>query len=117
MVRRGSSKVNFVIDVETKDNYVFRIKMVALTHRQLNTSRQRQLRLIAKDVIEEIVPTMDIDGFVQATCYGKINSDIMAAAKKVIKLRHVGLEKVKLIKTASAQTVLLEAKSKIPKVE
>tara|TARA_Y100000590_G_scaffold280371_1_gene314962 strand:- start:1127 stop:1759 length:633 start_codon:yes stop_codon:yes gene_type:complete len=112
LIRRGSSKVNFVIDVTTKDNYVFRIKMLALTHRQLNTSRQHQLRLIAKDVIEKTVPTMDIDGFVQATCYGKINSDIMAAAKKVIKLRHVGLEKVKLMKTAQAQTVLLEAKSK-----
>ena len=117
LVRRGSSKVNFVIDVKTKDNYVFRVKMLALTHRQLNTSRQRQLRLIAKDVIEKTIPSMDIDGFVQATCYGKINSDIMAAAKKVIKLRHVGLEKVKLIKTASAQTVLLEAKSKIPKTD
>ena len=112
LIRRGSSKVNFVIDVNTKDNYIFRIKMLALTHRQLNTSRQSQLRLIAKDVIEKTVPTMDIDGFVQATCYGKINSDIMAAAKRVIKLRHVGLEKVKLIKTASAQTILLEAKSK-----
>jgi small subunit ribosomal protein S3Ae len=41
----------------------------------------------------------------------------MAAAKKVIKLRHVGLEKVKLIKTASAQTVLLEVKSKKTKSE
>tara|TARA_Y100000590_G_scaffold350673_1_gene402671 strand:- start:6051 stop:6683 length:633 start_codon:yes stop_codon:yes gene_type:complete len=112
LIRRGSSKVNFVIDVTTKDNYVFRIKMIALTHRQLNTSRQHQLRLIAKEIIEKIVPTMDIDGFVQATCYGKINSDIMAAAKKVIKLRHVGLEKVKLMKTAEAQTVMLEAKNK-----
>ena len=109
LIRRGSSKVNFVIDIETKDNYIFRIKMLALTHRQLNTSRQRQLRLIAKDVIEKTVPTMDIDGFVQATCYSKINSDIMAAFKKVIRVRHVGLEKVKLIRTAEKETVLLEA--------
>jgi len=29
----------------------------------------------------------------------------------------VGLEKVKLIKTASAQTILLEAKSKKPKAD
>ena len=112
LVRRGSSKINFVIDVETNDHYVFRIKILALTHRQLNTSRQRQLRLIAQDTIKKIVPTMDIDSFVQATCYGKINSDIMSSAKKVIKLRHVGLEKVKLIKTAEPQTVLLEAKNK-----
>ncbi len=37
LIRRGSSKVNFNIDIQTKDNYVFRIKMIALTHRQLNT--------------------------------------------------------------------------------
>ena len=117
LVRRGSSKVNFVIDVETKDRYVFRIKVLALTHRQLNTSRQHQLRLIARDIIEKTIPSMDIDAFVQAKSYGKINSDIMSAAKKVIKLRHVGLEKVKLIKTAQAQTVILEAKNKKPKAE
>ena len=109
LIRRGSSKVNFVIDVETKDNYVFRIKMIALTHRQLNTSRQHQLRLIAKDVIEKTVPTMDIDGFVQATCYGKINSDIMAATKKIIRVRHVGLEKVKLLRTSEEEVSLLQA--------
>ena len=117
LVRRGSSKINFVMDIETKDHYIFRIKVMALTHRQLNTSRQHQLRLIAQDVIKKTVPSMDIDGFVQATSYGKINSDIMSAAKKVIKLRHVGLEKVKLIKTAKGQTVMLEAKNKKTKAE
>ena len=117
LVRKGSSKINFVIDIETKDHYIFRIKIMALTHRQLNTSRQHQLRLIAQDVIKKTVPSMDIDGFVQATSYGKINSDIMSDTKKVNKLRHVGLEKVKLIKTAKAQTVMLEAKNKKTKAE
>ena len=37
------------------------------------------------------------------------NSDIMAAAKKVIRIRHVGLEKVKLIRTAEKEIALLEA--------
>jgi len=109
LVRRGSSKINFIIDVKTKDGYIFRIKVIALTHRQLNTSRKHDLRLIARDIINKIVPEMTIDQFVQATCYGKINSDIMAAAKKVIKIRHVGLEKVKLIRTADKEIALLEA--------
>jgi len=109
LVRRGSSKVTFIIDAETKDGYIFRIKVIALTHRQLNTSRKHALRLIAKDVIEKTVPKMTIDQFVQATCYGKINSDIMAAAKKLIRIRHVGLEKVKLVRTAKEQIALLEA--------
>ena len=109
LVRRGSSKINFMIDIKTKDGYIFRIKIIALTHRQLNTSRKHALRLIAKDVIEKSVPSMTVEQFVQATCYSKINSDIMAAFKRVIRVRHVGLEKVKLIRTAEKETVLLEA--------
>ena len=109
LVRRGSSKVNFIIDVKTKDGYIFRIKVIALTHRQLNTSRKHALRLIARDVINKTIPDMTIDQFVQAACYGKINSDIMAAAKKLIRIRHVGLEKVKLVRTAEKEIALLEA--------
>ena len=109
MVRRGSSKINFIIDAKTKDGFIFRLKVIILTHRQLNTSRKRALRLLARDIIEKTVPQMNIDEFVQATCYGKINSDIMAAAKKLIRIRHVGLEKVKLVRTAEKEITLLKA--------
>ena len=109
LVRRGSSKITFSLDVKTKDGYIFRIKIIALTHRPLNTSRKHALRLIAKDVMEKTISQMTIDQFVQATCYGKVNSDIMAAAKKVIRMRHVGLEKVKLVRTAEAEIALLKA--------
>ena len=109
LIRRGSSKINFILDTKTKDGYIFRIKVLALSHRELNTSRKHALRIIAKDVIEKTVPHMTIDQFVQASCYGKINSDIMAATKKIIHLRHVGLEKVKLTRTAEAEIALLKA--------
>jgi len=109
LVRRGSSKINFVIDTKTKDGYIFRIKVIALSHRELNSSRQHALRLIAKEIIEKSVPNMTIDEFVQASCYNKINSDIMAATKKIIHLRHVGLEKVKLVRSAEAEITLLKA--------
>ena len=109
LIRRGSSRITFSSDVKTKDGYIFRIKVIALTHRQLNTSRKHALRLIAKDVMDKTISQMTIDQFVQATCYGKINSDIMAAAKKVIRMRHVGLEKVKLVRTAKAEIALLKA--------
>ena len=109
LVRRGSSKIEFVLDAKTKDGYIFRILVLGLTHKPLNTSRQRAFRLIAKDVMEKTIPQMTIDQFVQATCYGKINSDIMGAAKRVIRMRHVGLEKVKLVRTAEAEIALLQA--------
>ena len=109
LIRRGSSRINFVIDTKTNDGYVFRIKILTLSHRELNTSRKRALRLEAKKQIERIVPQMTIDEFVQAACYGKINSDIMAATKKIIRVRHVGLEKVKLLRTSEEEVALLQA--------
>ena len=109
LVRRGSSKINFIIDTKTKDGYIFRIKVIALSHRELNSSRKHALRLIARKIVEKSVPNMTIDEFVQASCYNKINSDIMAATKKIIHLRHVGLEKVKLVRSAEAEITLLKA--------
>ena len=109
LIRRGSSRINFVIDTKTKDGYLFRIKILTLSHRELNTSRKHALRLEAKKQIERIVPQMTIDEFVQAACYGKINSDIMAATKKIIRVRHVGLEKVRLIRTSEEEVALLQA--------
>jgi len=109
VVRRGSSKINFIVDAKTKDGFIFRLKLIILTHRQLNTSRKHALRLIARDIIDKTISQMTIEQFVQATCYGKINSDIMAATKKLIRVRHVGFEKVKLIRTAEKEIALLQA--------
>jgi small subunit ribosomal protein S3Ae len=109
LIRRGSSRINFIIDVKTKDGHIFRVKILILSHRELNTSRKRALRLEAKKQIEKIVPHMTIDEFAQAACYGKINSDIMAAIKKIIHVRHVGLEKVKLLRTSEEEIALLQA--------
>ena len=81
LIRRGSSRINFILDAETKDGYIFRIKILALSHRELNTSRKHALRLIAKDVIEKTVRNMTLDQFVQASCYGKINSDMRDSRK------------------------------------
>ena len=109
LVRRGSSKINFITDAETKDGYVFRINVIALTHKQLNTSKKHALRLVARNIIQESVPQLNIDQFVQKACYGDIHASILSEGKKLARLRHVGLEKVKLIRTAEKQITLLEA--------
>ena len=109
LVRRGSSKVNFITDAETKDGYVFRINVIALTHQQLNSSRKHALRLVAREIINRDVPQLDIHQFVQKTCYGDIHASILSEGKKLIRLRHVGLEKVKLGRTAEKQIAMLEA--------
>ena len=109
LVRRGSSLISFIADFKTKDGYIFRIKIVALTQKKLNTSRKHAIRLVAQEVMSKSIPEMTIDQFIQATVFGKINSDIMAAVKKIVHVRHVGIEKAKLIRTAEGEIALLQA--------
>ncbi len=109
LVRRESSLISFIGDYKTKDGNIFRIKIIALTQKKLNTSRKHALRLIARDVMSKTIPEMTIEQFIQATAFGKINSDIMAAVKKIIHVRHVGIEKSKIIRTAEAEITLLQA--------
>ena len=75
LIRRGSSRINFILDAKTKDGQVFRIKILILSHRELNTSRKHALRLEAKKQIEKIVPHMTIDEFAQAACCLLYTSD------------------------------------------
>jgi small subunit ribosomal protein S3Ae len=109
LVRRGSSLISFIADFKTRDGYIFRIKIVALTQKKLNTSRKHAIRLVAQEVMTKTIPEMTIDQFIQATVFGKINSDVMAAVKKIIHVRHVGIEKAKLIRTAEGEIALLQA--------
>ena len=109
LVRRGSSLISFISDFKTKDGHIFRIKIVALTQKKLNTSRKHAIRLVAQEVMSKTIPDMTIDQFIQATVFGKINSDVMAAVKKIVHVRHVGIEKAKLIRTAEGEIALLQA--------
>jgi len=45
LIRRGSSRINFIIDAKTKDGNVFRFKILTLRHRELNTSRKHALNV------------------------------------------------------------------------
>ena len=59
LIRRGSSRINFSIDAKTKDGHMFRIKILTLSHRELNTSRKRALRFRSKKTNRKNSSTYD----------------------------------------------------------
>ena len=101
---------NAIVDVICKvdDNFISQNSLTKSTMKLIFDDKEFK-NLLSNLKIEKTVSGMTIDQFVQASCYGKINSDVMAATKKIIHLRHVGLEKVKLIRTADAEIALLHA--------
>jgi len=98
LMRRGSSMSDFIKDYTTKDGYIVRVYCVALSQGRMNSSKKHEIRSLMDQIISERSASLTYDQFVQETVLQKVASDVYNEAKKVTRLRHVGVRKTKLIK-------------------
>ena len=97
LVRRGSSRIDGIFDITTKDGYKLRVSVVAFSTHRIKTSQEKAIRAIMKQIVEAKAASLNFDQFVQEAVLGKIASDIYNEAKKIVPLRHVGVRKSKLL--------------------
>ncbi|MHC1629123.1 MAG: 30S ribosomal protein S3ae [Candidatus Nezhaarchaeales archaeon] len=98
LVRRGSSRIDSIFNVETKDGYQLRVSMLAVTVKRAKTSQKSAIRAIMKQVVEERASQLNFEDFVQELTLGKIPSDAYNKAKKIYPLRKVEAMKSKLLR-------------------
>jgi small subunit ribosomal protein S3Ae len=97
LVRRRTTKVSGLFNLATKDGYKLRISVSALTLSRIKTSQEKIIRRIMDKTVKEKAAALNLDSFVQEVVLGKIASDVYNEAKKVAPLRHVGINKSKLL--------------------
>jgi len=97
LVRRGSTPVERIVDVTTKDGYRLRLSMTAFTVTRIKASQERLIRGILGRIPQEKARNLNFDQFVQEVMLGKVASDAYNECKKIVPLRHVGIWKSKLI--------------------
>jgi small subunit ribosomal protein S3Ae len=105
LIRRGSSMVTFVHDYKTADGYIFRVEVLAFSQRRLNSSKKHQIRLVSHNQLTTNIAKLTVDQFVQEVTIGKMGADLLADAKKIASLRHIGIKKTKLISTPKSREV------------
>ena len=97
LVRRRTTKIDGLFNLNTKDGYRLRISVSALTLSRIKTSQEKIIRGIMDRTVSEKAAELNLDSFVQEVVLGKIASDVYNEAKKVAPLRHVGISKSKLL--------------------
>lgn len=115
LVRRGSSRVDGVFDIETKDGRLLRVSAVAFTNNRAKTSQEKLIRKIMYDTLLEKAKQLNYGEFVQEAVLGKIASEIYNAAKKVTPLRKCEIRKSKLISKTKMKGVRKKRKAKAKK--
>ncbi|MGC8849631.1 MAG: 30S ribosomal protein S3ae [Candidatus Bathyarchaeia archaeon] len=116
LVRRGTSRIDGIFTVTTKDGYVTRVSIVAFTRHRIKASQEHAIREAMRRVIEEKAKELSYEQLCQEmvlgptpTLGGKIGSDVYNLAKKITPLRHVGVRKSKLLAIPVAPRKVEEA--------
>ena len=100
LVRRGSSRVDGIFDVYTKDGCKLRVMVLAITLKRAQTSQERAIRKVMAQVVEAKAQQLNFDEFVQEMVLGKVASEVFNAARKIYPLRRVEVRKSKVLELA-----------------
>jgi len=99
LVRRGTTRIDGIFDVTTKDGYKLRVSVVAFSISRVKSSQTSAIRGIMKKILVERAANLNFEQFIQEVILGKTASDIYNEAKKTLPIRHIGIRKSKLIAT------------------
>jgi len=114
LIRRGTTLVDGVFNVTTKDGYTLRVTVIAITRHRAKTSQAKLIRKISREILLSKAAELNFDEFVQQMVLGKIASDIYNSAKKIYPLKKVEISKSKLIsKPATEQIKLTTTRSSV----
>jgi len=97
LVRRGSSRVDRIFEVDTKDGFKVRVYAAAFSRRRLKPSQETAIRRIMEKIMIEKGKSLNFDQLAQELVLGKVASEIYNEATKITPLRHVGIRKSKLL--------------------
>jgi small subunit ribosomal protein S3Ae len=102
LVRRGSSRIDGIFEVTTKDGYKIRTYAIAFPMRRAKTTQQAAIRDVMRKVITRRAKRLNFDAFIQECVLGKIGSDIYNKAKTIFPLRKSEIRKSKLLEQPAA---------------
>ena len=97
VLRKGSSKIEPIVDVITKDGYKFRVRVTMISRNKVSTRKKTFLSNQLAQMMAEKCSAYKLPQLVQEIVSGKTESDIFNFAKKHMRVKYAGVTKMKLL--------------------
>ncbi|NYT02897.1 MAG: 30S ribosomal protein S3ae [Methanosarcinales archaeon] len=97
LVKRRTSRIDSIIDVNTTDGYQVRVKPSCFTVKRARAEQVKSIRAIARNVVLTKGSALDLNGLIQEVVLGKLSLDIYKEAKAVYPLRRVEVRKTEIL--------------------
>jgi small subunit ribosomal protein S3Ae len=114
MTRRRKSKIDMVVDTKTRDDYIIRLKPLAISGNRVRSSQQSAIRHIMNNVLTEFCTTKPLDEIVKAIISGQLAKIAASACKPIHPLQRVEIQKSEILKAGFIPELAAEPESGEP---
>ncbi|MHA1350162.1 MAG: hypothetical protein ACTSPZ_04905, partial [Promethearchaeota archaeon] len=83
LIGRGSSKIQTIINLSTKDDYVYRLTIICTTINRARSSQQIIIRKIMREILKEFAKTLNHEKFITGMIYSEFTNQIVRIAKTI----------------------------------
>ncbi len=97
LIGRGSSKIQTIINLSTKDDFVYRLTIICTTIKRARSSQQIVIRKIMREILKEFAKTLNHEKFITGMIYSEFSNQILRIAKTIYPLSNCAIIKCKLI--------------------
>ena len=98
LVKRGTSRIDWIGPILTKDDYLMRISVIVFTTTRSKTSQEHAVRKAIEKVIRAHAKKHVFDELVTKVVLGDLASEVYEEVKKIIPIRQCEIRKSKVLK-------------------
>ena len=98
LVRRGTSRIDWIGPILTKDDYLMRISVIVFTMTRAKSSHEHAVRKATEKIIRAHAKRHTFDELVQKVVLGELASEVQEEVKKIIPVRKCEIRKSKVLK-------------------
>jgi len=103
--RRHRSKVDTVVDIKTADNYILRIKTMAVIDRRMQAGQRTGIRNITVDTLREYTRNKSLAEVVKGMVTGELSRILASRCKPIVPVRRMEIRKSEVLKPGDVKSV------------
>ncbi|MCK9151905.1 30S ribosomal protein S3ae [Methanobacterium alcaliphilum] len=97
MIRRGTSRIDAPVIVETNDGNKMKVHVLAITTRRAKSSQQKFMRETIQELVKNLAAEKSFTELIEGVVTGKVASEVYHKAKKIYPLKRVEIIKTKVL--------------------
>ncbi|MBO4798044.1 MAG: 30S ribosomal protein S3ae [Candidatus Methanomethylophilaceae archaeon] len=103
LTRRRKTKTDHVVDITTKDGFVYRIKTMSIAERRIQSSQEEGMRAVISETLAKMGQEKTLSDFVKSIVSGDLAKDLAKACRVVIPIKRIEIRKSEVLKSGEGE--------------